>query len=341
MSASKLVLVTGATGFIGFRILIETVKAGYHVRAAVRNEGGIQKIKAAESTQPYLNQLDFALVPDILQEDAYFEAVKGVDYVIHLASPTTKVMTTPDEEMYHKMLLEPALKGTMNMIKAVDEHSPTTKRIVITASIVSIIEWPEMYMETGRVFSEQSRTANVNGPFDGIFSAYGASKVAALNATEEYVRTHKPHFDINHIAPAFVIGKNELATTRADLLKPTNKAALAHVLGATNGPTPSTSVSVDDIAKMHVLALDPKIAGGQLFLGVSGDSNIRWEDSFDIVKRNFPDAVANGTFPLSGSNPTKRLIYDTEYTKKTLGIKFRSYEEQVKDLAEQYLKMDN
>ena len=94
-SAPKLVLVTGATGFIGFRTLIETLKAGYHVRAAVRDEAGVQKVKAAASTKPYLPQLDFVLVPDILKKDAYFEAVKGVDYVIHLASPTTKVETTP------------------------------------------------------------------------------------------------------------------------------------------------------------------------------------------------------------------------------------------------------
>ena len=229
----------------------------------------------------------------------------------------------------------------MNMIKAVSKSSPTTKRIVITASIVSIIKWPEIYMETGNVFNERSRTDLVNGPFDGVFSAYGASKVAAFNATEEYVRTHRLHFDINHIGPAFVIGKNELATTRDSLLKPTNRAALSHVLGATIGPTPSTSVSVDDVAKMHVLALNPNIPGGQLFLGVSGDSNIRWEDSFDIVKRNFPEAVTNGTFPLSGSNPTKKLLFDNEHMKRTLGMTFASFEEQVKNLAEQYLKLDD
>ena len=338
-SAAKLVLVTGATGFIGFRTLIETLKAGYHVRAVVRNEAGIQKIRAAASTQPYLSQLDFMLVPDILKEDAYYEVVKGVDYVIHLASPTTNVKPTPTEETYHERLIQPAVQGTMNMIKAVSEYSPTTKRIVITASIVSIIEFAEMFLETGKVFNEQSRTPTVNGPFGGIFPAYGASKVAALNATEEYVRAHKPHFDINHIGPAFVIGKKELATTRADLLDGTN-GAVGHVLGTAGGPTPSTSVFVDDIAKMHVLALDPKVPGGQFFLGVSEDSNTKWEDAFGVVKRNFPEAVADGTFPLGGSNPTKRLIFDNEYTKTTLGIEFAGFEEQVKSVAGQYLDLE-
>ena len=337
---TNLVLVTGATGFIGFRTLIETLKAGYRVRAAVRNESGIQKVKDADSTQPYLSQLDFVLVPDILKEDAYYEAVKGVDYVIHLASPTTNQKAIPSEESYDEILIQPAVQGTMNMIKAVSKNSPTTKRMVITASIVSIIEWSEMFMQTGNVFNEQSRTSLVSAPFGGLFPAYGASKVAALNATEEYVRTQKPHFEINHIGPGFVIGKNELAKTRAEVLAGTNRA-LGHVLGTVGGPTPSASVFIDDVARMHVLALDPKIAGGQFFLGVSENSNTRWEDAFEIVKKHFPRAVEDGTFPLSGTNPTKRLIFDNEYTKKRLGIVFASFEEQVKSVAGQYLELEN
>ena len=337
----KLVLITGATGFIGFRTLIETLKAGYHVRAATRNESGIQKIKAAPSTQPYLSQLEFVIVPDILKEDAYYEAVKDVDRVIHLASPTTNLKTLPSEESYDEMLIQPAVQGTMNMIKAASNYSPTTKRMVITASIVSIIEWPEMFMETGHIFNEQSRTKSVGGPFGGLFAAYGAGKVAAFNATEEYIRTQKPHFDINHIGPAFVIGKNELASNRAEVLAGTNRAALGHVVGSGSGPTPSTSVFVDDVAKMHVLALNPKIPGGQFFLGVSENSNTRWEDAFDIVKKHFPEAVENRTFPLNGQNPTKRLIFDNEYTKRTLGVVFASFEEQVKSVAKQYLESEN
>ena len=339
----ELVLVTGATGFIGFRTLIETLKAGYRVRAAVRNQDGIEKIKKAASTQAHLGQLQFVLVPDILKEDAYHEAVVGVDYIIHLASPTTNLKGVPstDDEM-EEMLIQPAVKGTMNMIKAASMYSPTTKRMVITSSIVAIIEWPEMYMETGNVFNEQSRTENTHGPFSGIFPAYGRGKVAALNATEEYVQTQKPHFDINHIGPAFTVGRAELATTRAEILAGTNGAALGHVVGAARGSTtPSTSVFVNDIARMHVLALDPKVAGGQFFLGVSEGSNTRWEEALGIVKKHFPTAVESGVFPLSGDNTTKRLIFDTEYTKKVLGIKFASFEEQVKSVAEQYLALEH
>ena len=333
--SSELVLVTGGTGFIGFRTLVETLKAGYRVRAAVRNESGIKKIKAAQSIQPYLGEVEFVLVPDIIQDGAYDEAVKNVDYIIHLASPTTNLEVPPTEETYDAVLIQPAIRGTMNMLRAAKAHSPTTKRMVITASVVSIIAWPEMYMETGAVFNERSRTAFVSGPYGNTFAAYGASKVAALNATEEWARTEKPHFDINHIAPSFPIGHEELASTRAASIGGTNDAAVGHLIGRTGGPTPSISVHVDDIAKMHVRALDPKVPGGQLFIGVSEGSDTRWEDSFEIVKRHLPEAVP-GVFPLTGKNPTKRLIFDNSYTRTTLGIDFAGYEEQVLSIVGQY-----
>lgn len=338
----EMVLVTGATGFIGFRTLIETLKAGYRVRAAVRNQNGIEKIKRAASTKAYLGQLQFVLVPDIVKKDAYDEAVVNVDYVIHLASPTTKLEKEPstDDEM-EEMLVQPAVKGTMNMIEAASKHSPTTKRMVITSSIVAIVEWSELFMETGKVFYEHSRAESTHGPYGGIFPAYGHGKVAALNATEEYVRTHRLHFDINHIGPSFTVGKDELATTRAEILAGTNGAALGHVVGSGTGrTTPSTSVFVDDVARMHVLALDPRVAGGQFFLGVSEASTTRWEEAFDVVKKHFPEAVEKGTFPLNGENVTKRLIFDNGYTKKVLGIEFASFEEQVKSVAEHYLALE-
>ena len=102
-----------------------------------------------------------------------------------------------------------------------------------------------------------------------------------------------------------------------------------------------TAFSSTTVARMHVLALDPKIPGGQFFLGVSENSNTRWEDSFDIVKKHFPEAVDHGTFPLSGKNPTKRLIFDNEYTRRTLGMVFASFEEQVKSVAEHYLELED
>ena len=44
--SSDLVLITGVTGHVGFRVLIFALEAGYRVRAAVRNQGKADTILA-------------------------------------------------------------------------------------------------------------------------------------------------------------------------------------------------------------------------------------------------------------------------------------------------------
>ncbi|KAL7903643.1 hypothetical protein GGI35DRAFT_487264 [Trichoderma velutinum] len=76
--AGDLVLLTGATGFIGFRTLVLLLKAGYKVRTAVRNVAGFEKIKALKSAAPYASQIQHIIVPDITVPGAYDDAVKGL-----------------------------------------------------------------------------------------------------------------------------------------------------------------------------------------------------------------------------------------------------------------------
>lgn len=83
----QLVLVTGATGHLGFRTLLFTLHSGYRARVAVRGKSQAEKLKNTASLKPWLTSLEFVLVPDITATGAYDEAIKGVDFVIHVASP--------------------------------------------------------------------------------------------------------------------------------------------------------------------------------------------------------------------------------------------------------------
>ena len=87
-SISKpLVLITGATGHLGFRTLVLALEDGYRARIAVRRLEQADKIKQATSIQPHLDSIEFVEVPDITAPDAYVDAIKGVDFVLHIASP--------------------------------------------------------------------------------------------------------------------------------------------------------------------------------------------------------------------------------------------------------------
>jgi nucleoside-diphosphate-sugar epimerase len=68
---------------------------------------------------------------DLLQEGSFDDAVEGATYVFHTASPyKVSGITDPQKE-----LVDPALKGTLNVLSSVAK-SKSVKRVVLTSSIV-------------------------------------------------------------------------------------------------------------------------------------------------------------------------------------------------------------
>lgn len=255
--AESLVFITGATGHIGFKTLVEALQAGYNVRAAVRSESKKSQILSAPSIKT-LNpgpKLSFVIVPDLTAEGAYDEAVKGVTYILHLASPIVMKGEIKPEN-YQTELIEPAVAGTVSVLKAAAKTTGI-KRVVITSSIVAIIAAKWFFEEDapeGMVFDRDSRTPFESGPYPTDFHAYNASKVAALEATDAFVRDQKPDFDIVNIDPSFVVGKNELITDVKDITLGTNGAALGVALGnKLPYPVFGASVHVDDGNSPHSL----------------------------------------------------------------------------------------
>ncbi|MCJ1451312.1 hypothetical protein MMC28_001648 [Mycoblastus sanguinarius] len=337
-NSDSLVLITGASGYLGYRAVVNALEAGYHVRAAIRSQAKADVVLNAPSVKALSpgSKLDFIFVPDILADGAYDEAVKGVKYVIHIASPVARPSEDPERD-----IIEPAVKGTTGILKSAAK-SPSVKRIVITSSIIAVIPWNEFIMvESDQVFTADDTVPDEHGPFVHYFQVYGASKANALNATKRFMETERPGFDVQNIMPSFFIGKNELTTDAADILNNTSGVAFGPVLGKkSDSANPGAQSHVDDVAKVHVLALNPKVEGGQNFgMRSNGVAGSPWDDSIEIVKKRFPEAVKDGRLPLGGKQPSKRLLYDTSRTEKILGIKFRTYEDQVVSVAEHYLDL--
>jgi nucleoside-diphosphate-sugar epimerase len=339
--AGELVLVTGGTGLIGIKVIQIALKAGYSVRAAVRSQEKANAVLATPTIKTLnpRSKLTFVIVPDILEDNAYDEAVKGVKFIIHCASPVIKGEGfTPDQ--FETGLVEPALKGTSSILTAAYKTTGI-KRIVITSSEVAIIPWEEFIAkEVDTVFDDTYEIPFPAGPYKHEFEAYSASKVRALVATKEFIKEKKPEWDLINIMPSFVVGDNEMVTDPKKVSDGTVSAAFAQVLGGDSGwgAVPSTSVHVADVARLHVESLDPKIEGNQNFLAVSeGERGTIWGDAIEIVNRNFPEAVKKGILPNNGVALTKRTKLDASRTEKVFGFKFQSYEEQVKSVVKQYL----
>ena len=321
MMASPKLLITGATGFIGFKILLDAIEAGYIIRAAIRSASKLESL----FSNPVINALDhrskvsFIEVPDILKEGAYDEALDGITHIIHVASPLP--FETDDPE---KVIFQPAFKGTTNLLASALK-TPTIKRIVFTSSILSNTP---LSSPDGTVITAKSRLPSPKGPFTDVFSAYNASKICTLNAIDDFVQEKKPSFDIIVIMPGFVYGRDKKATDTESLLAGSNGLLLASITGKTPAIPRLTGVAhVNDVAKVHVLALQEKVNGGQAF-GVTAP--VVYEDAFDMVRERFPKGTQKN-FPVN---------WDASKTEETFGLKFQTFKDIVLDVASQYLEFE-
>ncbi|OCT54100.1 reductase [Cladophialophora carrionii] len=327
--AGELVLLTGGSGHVGYRTLIEALAKGYKVRAAVRSESKIAQIKAAKPTQPYLEQLTFTIVPNIEKDGAFDQAVQGVDYIVHAASPVAR--PSDDDEAN---IIQPAIRGTLSILySALKQRS--VKRVVITSSIVAVN--PDS--PTGP-FTADNVEPDPHGPYHHVFAAYSASKKLAYNRTRDFIAREKPQFTVVHIMPSFVIGPNELATTPDTVLSGSNAIALGVLFGAKNpSGLPGATVHTDDVAFLHIAALEPKVQGNRNF-GANFDVNgIKWDEAIDIVKKHFPTEVEKGVFPLGGSQTSLPIPFDASESEKFFGFKFKDFETQIVDIAGYYAKV--
>ncbi len=115
---SQLVLVTGATGFVGRMLCQALAGSGFRVRAAVRKAGGV----AADIEQ--------AVVGDIGSATDWTEALRGVDTVVHAAARAHIMNAKPsDFDLYY----ETNARGTARLAEAA--ASAGVRRFIYVSSI--------------------------------------------------------------------------------------------------------------------------------------------------------------------------------------------------------------
>jgi nucleoside-diphosphate-sugar epimerase len=102
---------------------------------------------------------------------------------------------------------------------------------------------------------------------------------------------------------------------------------------------PENSVHIVDIALAHIRALDPKISRNQSFLLAASTQGIIFDDAIEIAERNFPVIVEKGLMQFDGTFGTTKCLVDAFKAQKQLGTKFKSYEEQVKNVVGCFLKL--
>jgi nucleoside-diphosphate-sugar epimerase len=333
------VLLTGGTGHIGFRTLREALEQGYTVRAVVRStEKGesIRKNPALGRIKDLSSRLSFVVVPDLLAPDAFDGTLSGIKYIIHIASPLIGTVSGDLEEGFVK----PAVQGTLSVLEAA-KKAGGVKKIVITSSAVAIVPTGVLVgLQKGdKTYTADDRADDIPTPFPNEPVAYVASKIAALKAAEAWVEKEKPDFDVIHIHPSYVGGRNDQTRSIDDFTYGTNAYFLSAVLGQSSTESRLASyVHVDDVAKAHIGSLSSSITGTQSFLLSNAGSEATWDDAKEIVARHFPDAVKQGLLPNNGSQASGFVELDIRKTEEAFG-KLKGFEAIVVSIAEHYLEL--
>ncbi len=152
------VLITGASGFVGFHLIEAAIEKGLEVYAAIRKSSDIKHLATykIQYTYPDFNSVD-SLAKD-LKEHQY-------DFIIHAAG-TTKAK---NQEEYNKVNAQ----YTINLANAIVESGIDLKKIVFISSLAAL----GPLSEADKLISEHTTPKPV--------TAYGKSKLLAEEELKE------------------------------------------------------------------------------------------------------------------------------------------------------------
>ncbi|GMN26268.1 hypothetical protein TIFTF001_001233 [Ficus carica] len=248
--AGKVVCVTGASGYIASWLVKFLLQRGYTVRASVRDPNDEKKTAHLTSLDGAKERLQL-FKANLLEEGSFDSAIEGSEGVFHTASPFYHDVQDPEAE-----LLEPAIKGTLNVLNSCSK-SPSVKRVVLTSSMAAVLNngkprTPDVVVDE-TWFSDPTICKESK-------LWYMLSKTLAEEAAWKFVK--EKGIDMVTINPSMVIGP---------LLQPTLNTSAAAILNLINGAEtfPNFSfgwVNVKDVANAHVLAYEVPSASGRYCL---------------------------------------------------------------------------
>ena len=250
----KWVLVTGGTGFVGVHCILQLLQKGYKVKTTLRSINRknevLDMLKTGGITS--FENLSF-LEADLTKDTNWEEAVKGCDYVLHVASPI--FLKAPKHE--NEMIL-PAVEGALRVLKA--SRDAGVKRVVMTSNFGAI---GYSHTDTTKIITEESWT----DPNEKGLSAYNKSKVMAERAAWDFIEKEGGNLELSVINPVGIFGPSlgPDLSSGFELLKKVMEGSMKAIPNITLG-----IVDVRDVADLHIRAMTNPTAKGERFLAIAG-----------------------------------------------------------------------
>ncbi len=248
MAGSELSFVTGATGFIGLRLVRALVERGERVRALVRRfRGAFLPHCDIDGHHPLEHPAVELAAGDITEPDSLSHAMRGCSQVYHLAGYAKN--WAPDPTVYYKVNVQ----GLLNVLKAAKQTG--VKRIV----------WTSTQLTCGPTLPGELATEETL-PADGSYwTDYQRSKrQAELLAVEAAQRENAP---VVIVCPTRVYGPGNLSesnsATRLIDLYDRGRFPFLPNLGRNIG----NWVFIDDVVRGLLSAMEKGRCGEKYILG--------------------------------------------------------------------------
>jgi dihydroflavonol-4-reductase len=312
-----MILVTGATGFLGSVLVRQLIAEGEPVRILRRATSSLDLLGDAS------DRVEHA-VGDVTDAASVREAMRGVEYVYHTAA-FVGFGGKRDAERLHAV----NVVGTANVVNAALAEG--VRRLVLTSSQAALGR-PET--PTGVIDETAEWTASKAN------TAYARSK---HEAELEVQRGVAEGLDAVVVNPAVIFGPGRPGENTTEIV---GKVRRGRMPAAQSGGT--NVVDVEDVAAGHRAAMARGDTGERYFLG---SENLRWKEILDTLADAFgvagprfvlsPNvALAAGTLAEVAATLTRRrptltretarisgrfYRYDNRKAREALGVTFRPF----------------
>lgn len=303
--------------------------------------------------RPYLDRLDFAVVPDNAIGGAYDEAFKDVKYIVHIAGVWPLPILHPDNEIYH-----PFVQSMKNVLLSA-KSSGTVKRIVFTQAGAGLVD-----SEVGDTYGcgmtqvldehvkADAASLNYRPPLTSAHQAYCAAKAQCMESLDRLRLTNTMPFSIAQVIPGTVIGTSEFVNTAEEARQHMDRQTRALIF---NDNTPRYAfgfVHLQDCAQVHIEALNEEkvkdddvpavfVAAATTEEGLNGEQV--WAKAVRMIEKDFASGIEKGMFRVGKERTPTNMPYrvDSRMTEKMLlgGKAIRGLEESAREVACWYAQL--
>jgi len=320
-----MVLVTGATGFLGSELVRQLLQKGEKVRALKRDTSVIPSILKNKEAIDWVNA-------DLLDYYGLEDAIQGITKVYHCAAI---ISFAPKEK---KQMMKVNVEGTVNLLNACVANS--IHKFLHVSSVAALGE-----SKKGELIDEKH-----HWEFGPSQSSYSVSK---YESEMEVFRASAEGLNTVIVNPSIIIGKNAGSDGSGQLFETIREGMSFYPDGSFG------YVNVEDVVSAMIMLMESDISNERFIISAENWTyrNLFTEIALHMGKN--PPTIALQPWMLNAARLGKGLLsiltgtenslsketvrsafkkqnYSNEKIKKTLNLEFRSVKDSILEICKNY-----